>query len=106
MMVSLGVYVRQGRRVVRRWMMDPRLHALAQGAAYVAAGFLLSAASLGNAPQPLALGLLCAMSGWPAVLLAAGGTAGYLIFWGSAGTKWAPNTAAASWTAPPSRPGN
>jgi len=89
MMVSLGVYVRQGRRIFRRWMRDPKLHALAQGAAYTLAGFLLSAASLGSFPQPLVLGLLCAMSGWPAVLVAAGGTAGYLIFWGGAGAQCA-----------------
>ena len=48
---------------------------------------MLSAASLGNMAQPLTLGLLCAVSGWPAVLITAGGMAGYLAFWSSAGTQ-------------------
>lgn len=68
-------------------MLDPRFHTLAQVAAYVFSGLFLSAASLGNVPQPLTLGLLLSVSGWPAVLMAAGGMAGYLLFWGSAGTQ-------------------
>ena len=87
MMVALGIYVRRWQRTLRRWMMNPRLHAVAQTVAYILAGFLLSAASLGDAPQPLTLGLLCAASGWPAVLIAAGGMAGYLLFWSGAGTQ-------------------
>lgn len=87
MMVSLGLYVRRGQRLLRRWMLDARLHALAQGALYLLAGFLCSAASLGSFAQPLTLGLLCAVSGWPAVLLAVGGVGGYLAFWGAAGSQ-------------------
>lgn len=87
MMVSIGLYVRRWQRVLRRWMLDPKLHALAQAAGYTLAGFLLSAASLGHYPQPLVLGLVAALSGWPAVLLAVGGTAGYALFWGAAGTQ-------------------
>jgi hypothetical protein len=68
-------------------MLDPRLHTLAQAIGWVAAGWALSAASLSNRPQPLALGALCALSGWPAVLLAMGSMAGYLIFWGNAGAQ-------------------
>jgi len=89
MMVTLGLYVRRGQRLFRRWMLNPRLHALAQGALYILSGFLLTAASLGSYAQPLALGLLCALSGWPAALLAAGSVAGYLVFWGSAGAQGA-----------------
>lgn len=87
MMVSLGIYVRRWQRTLRRWLLDPRFHTLAQTAAYVGGGLLLSAASLGNYPQPLTLGLLCAVTGWPAALVAAGGTAGYLLFWGGAGLQ-------------------
>ena len=47
----------------------------------------MSAASLGNRCQPLALGLLCASSGWPALLLASGSMVGYLFFWGTAGAQ-------------------
>ncbi len=89
MMVTLGLYVRWGQRLFRRWMLDPKLHALAQGALYILSGFLLAAASLGHYAQPLALGLLCALSSWPAALMAAGSVAGYLLFWGSAGAQGA-----------------
>lgn len=87
MMVSLGLYMRRSQRFLRRFMLDPRLHTLTQALGYFLAGFLSSAASLGNALQPLTLGLLCAMQGFPAVLLAAGGICGYLVFWGTVATQ-------------------
>lgn len=87
MMVSLGIYVRRWQRVLRRWLLDPKIHAAAQAAGWFLAGLCASAASLGNYAQPIALGLLCALSGWPAVLLAAGGMSGYLLFWGGAGAQ-------------------
>lgn len=87
MLVSLGIYVRRGQRILKRWLLDPRLHTLAQSLGYALAGFALSAASLGNRLQPLALGILCASSGWPAVLLSIGSLIGYPVFWGSAGTQ-------------------
>ncbi len=87
MLVSLGIYVRRGQRILKRWLLDPRLHALAQSAGYVLSGFALSAASLGNRFQPIALGLLCASSGWPSVLLAVGSLIGYPVFWGTAGAQ-------------------
>ena len=46
---------------------------------------MLSAASLARHCQPLAVGLLCAFTGWKAVCLALGAAVGYLLFWGSAG---------------------
>ena len=89
MIVTVRSCVRRGKYLLRRWVLDPKLHAFGRMAAYFSGGFLLSAASLGNFPQPLTLGLLCALTGWPAVLLAAGGVAGYLTFWGSAGAQGA-----------------
>ena len=87
MMVSLGVYVRRGQRVMKRWLLDPRIHTLVQSTAYLLAGFGISAASLGNRCQPLALGLICAVTGWPALLIASGSMVGYLFFWSSAGAQ-------------------
>ena len=87
MMVTLGIYVRRWQRTLRRLLLDPRFHGVAQTLAYILAGLLLSAASLGNSAQPLALALVCSLSGWPAVLVAAGGMGGYLLFWGNAGTQ-------------------
>lgn len=52
------------------------------------AGLLLSAASLGNCPLPLAPALLAAgVTGWPCLLLAFGGVWGYWLFWGTAGLE-------------------
>ncbi len=86
MMMSIGTYVRRGRRVLRRAVLDERLHTLLRGAGYFLAGLCLSAASLGASVQPLPLGLLCAgLSGWPALLAALGSCGGYWIFWGNAG---------------------
>ena len=87
MIVSIGVYVRRWRRLLRRWMLDPRVHTLLQTAGWFLAGLFLSAASLSHRPQPIALGVLLALSGWPAVLLSAGSMAGYLLFWGAAGAQ-------------------
>lgn len=82
-MISLQSYVRQGRYTLRKWALDPRIHTLARCTAYMLSGFALSAASLGNVALPLALGLVCACSGWSALLCAAGGALGYWVFWGS-----------------------
>ena len=87
MMVSIGVYVRRWQRLLRRRLLDSRLHGVMQLLAYVLCGGMMSAASLGGYPQPLTLALVCAASGWPGVLLAAGGLGGYLLFWGQAGAQ-------------------
>lgn len=89
MMVSIGVYVRRWRRSLRRWVQDSRLHGAVQCAAYLLCGGLLSAASLRGYPQPVALALVCAASGWQGLLLATGGLGGYLLFWGQAGAQGA-----------------
>lgn len=87
MMVTLGVCLRRWQRMLRRWIMDPKIHVLLQSGAYLLAGFFFSGASLAGWCQPIALGALCALSGWPALLLAAGGMGGYLVFWGAAGAQ-------------------
>lgn len=81
-MISLQSYVRKGKHTLRRWLMDPRVHTVLRAAGYVLASFLLSAASLGNVPLPLSLGLVVACDRWQALLAAAGGCVGYLLFWG------------------------
>ena len=85
MMVTIGVYMRRWQRMVRRWAADPKVHMLLQGGGYLLAGFLSGAASLVHYLQPLTLGLVCAQSGWPAVLVATGGAVGYAVFWGNIG---------------------
>lgn len=85
MMLSLQTYVRRGKRTLRGLALDPKAHIFLRAAAHFLAGFGLSAASLSHSPQPLAMGLVCACTGWSAVLVAGGGALGYLFFWGAAG---------------------
>ncbi len=84
-MISIQSYVRRGNHILRRWAVDPRIHGAGRAAAYFFGGFVLSAAGLGNMAMPLALGFVCASTGWSVGLAAAGGCVGYLLFWGSAG---------------------
>jgi hypothetical protein len=87
MMISMETYLRRGRRSLQRMALDPKMRSIGTVAAYSGGGFLLSAASLGNSPQPLALGLILALRGWRAVLLTLGAMAGYPTFWGNAGLQ-------------------
>ncbi len=88
MLMPIGTYVRQGQRLVRRVTTDPKTRDWVIHGLCVLAGFLLSAASLANAPLPLAVCVLCAgLGNIRAVALALGNAAGYLVFWGSAGAQ-------------------
>lgn len=89
MIATIQSYVRQGRSLLRRWTVDPLFHTVLRISACLLSAFALSAASLGNYPQPLVLGMVCAASGWSALLMALGGCAGYLLFWGSSGYQCA-----------------
>ena len=85
MMTTIETYVRVGRGNLRKWAALPRFRLAAKIGTCFLAGFTLSAVSLANVPQPLAMGLVCALSGWRALVAALGGSAGYLAFWGAAG---------------------
>ena len=87
MMQTLQSYVRQGKRAVGNLALDPRVHGYLRAAAYILAGFGLSAAGLKHAPLPLPMALAIAAGGWPAVLVSAGGALGYIVFWGSIGRQ-------------------
>ena len=87
MMISLQSYVRRGKHKLRDLALDPRMHLYARAAAHFLAGFGLSAASLNNSLLPLPMSLVCACSGWSAVLVTLGGALGYLVFWGAAGQQ-------------------
>ena len=87
MMTAIRSYARQGQHLLRRFFLDPRVHTAAHILRYLLRGFLMSAASLGQYPQPLALCLVCSCDRWPAVLTAIGGAAGYWLFWGNSGLQ-------------------
>ena len=67
--------------------LDPKLRSAGAVAAYGGSGFLLSAASLGSGPLPLAMGLICAATGWRALVISLGAMVGYPTFWGMAGRQ-------------------
>lgn len=87
MIVSLQSWVRRGKYVLRKLTLDPRVHLWVRAGAHFFAGFGLSAASLAHRSLPLAMGFVCACTGWPAVLASAGGILGYLVFWGGLGQQ-------------------
>ena len=68
--------------------MEPKLQQPMKILGCFLAGLCLSAASLGNHAQPMALGVLCAgLSGWMPIPFASGAALGYWIFWGQAGLQ-------------------
>ncbi len=87
MMTELETYLHRGRGLLRRLAADARFRMGATVLGYWLAGFLMSAASLGNLPMPLTMGLICAATGWRALTLCLGSIGGYWIFWGMAGLQ-------------------
>ena len=84
MMTTIETYVRRGRGMVRKWAVNPGVRLGVKIGVYALSGFLLSAAALANSPMPLVMGLVCALTGWEAAVLAVGGAAGRGL--GGAGT--------------------
>ena len=87
MMTTLSSWLRRGRYLLRELLLDSRANTAIKLCASAMAGFLLSAASLSHAPQPMALGFALVLSGWPAVMACLGGVGGYLLFWGPYGLQ-------------------
>ena len=87
MLATVENWLLKQKRQVHRCVLDSRVQAAAKLAAYGGSGFFLSAASLQGGCQPLAMGLICAMTGWRALVMALGAAAGYRLFWGSDGLE-------------------
>ena len=85
MMVTIETYARRWRTAAKKLAAQPQIRTLAAVAMHFFGGLLVSAASLARQCQPLAMGLLCAFTGWRAAVMALGAGAGYLLFWGPAG---------------------
>lgn len=85
--MMVETYLRRGRRSLERMALDPKVRNAGAVLAYGGSGFLLSAASLGNYPQPLAIGLICATTGWRTLIMSLGAMMGYPSFWGSGGNQ-------------------
>ena len=87
MMATIETYARRWRMETMKLVVDPKVRAMAKLAGHFAAGLLVSAASLARQCQPLAMGMLCAFTGWQAAAMALGAGLGYLLFWGAAGSQ-------------------
>lgn len=87
MITTMETWVLRLRRKVHKIALDPRVQSGAKAVSYGGSGFFLSAAALSGSFQPLAMAFVCAVTGWRAVLAAAGAMAGYRIFWGSQGLQ-------------------
>jgi len=84
--MMVDTYLRRGRRSLQRLALDPKVRGASMVLFFGGSGFLLSAAGLGNSPQPLAMGMIAAATGWRALVMSLGAMAGYPTFWGSAGS--------------------
>ena len=84
--MTIGTYARRWRRTAARLLADARIRlGLKTGGTFLL-GLCLSAASLGNLPQPIAMAVLCAgLPDWLPVPYTLGAVAGYWLFWGAAG---------------------
>ena len=87
MLTTMENYLFQLQRRIQRWSRDPRIQSGAKVAAYGGGGFFLSAAGLSGSPQPLVLGLICAVTGWRSLVMALGAMAGFRLFWGQQGLQ-------------------
>ena len=87
MMTTIETYVRKGRSGLKKWMADPIARKGIQVSLCFLTGLLLSGAGLARSCQPMTMSLVLVLSGWPAAVTAAGGAAGYLLFWGQAGQQ-------------------
>ena len=80
--MMVETYLRRGRRTLERLALEPGIRAVLMTLFYGGSGFLLSAVSLGSAPQPMAMGMICGVTGWRALLITLGAVVGYPVFWG------------------------
>ena len=85
--MMVETYLRRGRRTLQRLLLEPGIRAVLMTLLYGGSGFLRSAVSLGNVPQPVAMGMICAATGWRAAVMTPGAIVGYPVFWGRAGEQ-------------------
>ena len=85
--MMVETYLRRGRRTLQRLLLEPGVRAVLMTLFYGGSGIVLSAVSLGNLPQPVAMGLICGATGWRALIMTLGAMVGYPVFWGRAGEQ-------------------
>lgn len=91
-MMMLETYVRRYKRLLRRLLTQERVQLGLKIGGVLLLGLCLSAASLGNLQQPVAMAVLCAgLPGWLPIPYVLGAAIGGAVFWGggeSQGLVW------------------
>jgi len=85
--MMVETYLRRGQRSLRQLLLRPNVRGTAAVLAYWGSGFLISAGGLAGTAQPLAVGLICAQTGWRALVMCIGAMLGYPFFWNQAGNQ-------------------
>ena len=83
--MTAQTYILRGRQRLAQWIARGETKCILKLTGAGVGGFLAGAASLCNAPVPLAMALPLALKGWSAAVCALGALLGYRFFWGSAG---------------------
>lgn len=87
-MTMLETYVRRCRRLLHRLLSQNRVQLGLKVGLVCLLGLCLSAASLGNLQQPVAMAVLCAgLPGWMPIPFVFGAAVGGGIFWGGGGSQ-------------------
>lgn len=87
-MMMLATYMRRWQRLLRRVMADGRMRLGIKVGGVAFLGMCLSAASLGNLPQPIAMAVLCGgLPGWLPIPYVLGAAIGYSFFWGAGASQ-------------------
>ena len=87
MMTTLETYVRSRKIQLQKFILRPDIRLGAKLCGYLLTGAILSGASLAHSPLPLTMSLVCVANGWRSLVLALGGSLGYILFWGQAGLQ-------------------
>jgi len=85
--MTVDTYLHQGRRLFTRLASDERVRGTARILLWAGSGFVLSAGGLSHWPQPFAMALVSASTGWRCVVMGLGSAWGYLHFWGETGIQ-------------------
>lgn len=83
--MTAQTYIRRGKQRLFLYAAQLGKNRLFHSFLWGGGGFLSAAASIGNLPQPLNMGLICAARGWDALAAAVGSAVGFRVFWGSGG---------------------
>jgi len=87
MLMTMETCLRKAARHLQWWGSRRQVRSGAKVLLYGGSGCMVSALGLPAGPLPLAMGLICGVTGWRALVMALGSALGYRLFWGTAGIQ-------------------